>query len=80
MRSRSRDALKAALDTQGVGTLIHYPVPPHLQPAYAELGLGRGAFPVSEAMHRTVLSLPMWPHLSDAQVDYVIERVAEAAR
>ena len=79
VRSRSRDALKAALDTQGVGSLIHYPVPPHLQPAYAELGLGRGAFPVSEAMHRTVLSLPMWPHLSDAQVDYVIERVAEAA-
>ncbi len=80
VRSRRRDALKAALDAQGVGTLIHYPVPPHLQPAYAELGLGRGAFPVSEAMHETVLSLPMWPHLSDAEVDYVTERVAEAAR
>ena len=80
VRSPRRDALQAALDKQGVGTLIHYPVPPHLQPAYAELKLGRGAFPLSEAIHASVLSLPMWPHLSDAQVDYVIERVAEAAR
>ena len=80
VRSPRRDALQAALDAHGVGTLIHYPVPPHLQPAYAELRLGRGAFPVSEAIHASVLSLPMWPHLADAQVDYVIERVAEAAR
>ena len=80
VRSRERDALKAALDAKGVGTLIHYPVPPHLQPAYAELGLARGAFPLSEAIHDSVLSLPMWPHLTDAQVDYVIERVAAAAR
>ena len=80
VRSQQRDALKAALEAKGVGTLIHYPVPPHLQPAYAELGLAHGAFPVSEALHETVLSLPMWPHMSDAQVDYVIEQVAAAAR
>ncbi len=80
VRAERRDALKSALDAQGVGTLIHYPVPPHLQPAYAELGLERGAFPLSEAIHATVLSLPMWPHLGDAEIDYVIDRVAAAAR
>ena len=79
VRSARRDALKGALDAAGVGTLIHYPVPPHLQPAYAELRLGRGAFPLSEAIHASVLSLPMWPHLTDAQVDCVIERVLQAA-
>ena len=80
VRAQRRDALKKALDEAGVGTLIHYPVPPHLQPAYAELRLERGAFPLSEAMHGSVLSLPMWPHLTDAEVDFVIERVARAAR
>ena len=80
VRSRLRDALKKALDDAGVGTLIHYPVPPHLQPAYAEMGLARGAFPLSEAMHDSVLSLPMWPQLTDAEVDFVIDRVAQAAR
>ena len=75
VRSRARDALQAGLAELGVGTAIHYPIPPHLQPAYADLGLAAGAFPRSEAIHREVLSLPMGPHLSTAEVDYVIDSV-----
>ena len=60
---------------RGVATLIHYPVPPHLQPAYAELGLGTGAFPVSEQIHREILSLPIGPTMSEADVDRVIAAV-----
>jgi hypothetical protein len=52
----------------------------HQQPAYAELGYGPGDFPISDQIHREVLSLPLWPGMSDAQVDVVIEAVAEAAR
>jgi dTDP-4-amino-4,6-dideoxygalactose transaminase len=57
--------LQEGLAARGVGTLIHYPLPPHLQPAYAGLGLARGTFPISEAIHEQVLSLPMGPHVGD---------------
>lgn len=76
IRHEARDRLQAALAAQGIGTLIHYPIAPHLQPAYAELGYGPGDFPISEAMHSEVLSLPLWPGMSDAQ----LERVAQAVR
>ncbi|HUQ28736.1 MAG TPA: DegT/DnrJ/EryC1/StrS family aminotransferase [Usitatibacter sp.] len=79
VRSKRRDALQAALAQRGVGTMIHYPTPPHLQQAYADLGFGRGSFPISEAIHDEVLSLPMGPHMSDAEADYVIEQVRAAA-
>ncbi|MBT9492558.1 MAG: DegT/DnrJ/EryC1/StrS family aminotransferase [Paucibacter sp.] len=75
VRHAARDRLQAALQAQGVGSLIHYPVPPHLQPAYAELGYAPGDFPVAEAMHREVLSLPLWPGMSEAQIDRVIQAV-----
>jgi len=78
VRSKRRDEVQHALAAAGIGTMIHYPVPPHLQPAYADLGLSRGAFPLSEAIHDEVLSLPMGPHLTDAQVDYVIGKAREA--
>lgn len=74
-----RDRLQADLAKQGIGTLIHYPVPPHLQPAYRELGYGEGDFPISEAMHRRVLSLPLWPGMTDAQVERVIAAVRAVA-
>ena len=67
------------LSERGIGTLIHYPVPPHLQPAYAELGWDKGRFPISEAMHAEVLSLPMWPGLDDAAVEQVIDAVRACA-
>jgi len=78
VRSKRRDEVQHALAAAGIGTMIHYPVPPHLQPAYADLGLTRGAFPLSAAIHDEVLSLPMGPHLTDAQVDYVIGKAREA--
>jgi dTDP-4-amino-4,6-dideoxygalactose transaminase len=68
-----RDALRAHLDEAGVQTLIHYPTPPHRQPAYAEWN--RLSFPITERLHREALSLPMGPHLSDAQTDRVITAV-----
>jgi dTDP-4-amino-4,6-dideoxygalactose transaminase len=79
VRHKRRDKLRAELQSRGVGTDIHYPTPPHLQQAYAQLGLRRGAFPVSEAIHDEVLSLPIGPHMTAQQVDYVIEQVVRAA-
>lgn len=78
VRSSQREALQTQLQQLGVGTMIHYPVPPHLQLAYSELGYTQGAFPVSEAIHREVLSLPMWPHMTDAEVCAVIAAVHQA--
>ncbi len=67
-----RDSLQKTLQEAGIGSLIHYPIPPHLQAAYAELGFGEGAFPIAERIHKNVLSLPMGPHLKSAGVETVI--------
>lgn len=72
VRHPQRDELQQRLQQAGIGTMIHYPIPPHLQPAYAELGYGAGAFPISEAIHREVLSLPMGPQLTEAQQQSVV--------
>lgn len=76
VRSREREKLQSYLKSSGVNTLVHYPVPPHLQQAYVEMGLAEGAYPITEAIHREVLSLPMGPHLSSEDA----ERVAEIVR
>ncbi len=68
VRAPDRDALQAHLRQEGIETLIHYPIPPHLQPAYQDLGLPPGSLPITERIHREVLSLPIGPHLSEAQV------------
>jgi dTDP-4-amino-4,6-dideoxygalactose transaminase len=78
VRHRQRDALAKRLADAGIGTVIHYPVAPHLQPAYASLGLARGALPISEAMHAQVLSLPIGPTQSVEQTEQVIHAVREA--
>jgi dTDP-4-amino-4,6-dideoxygalactose transaminase len=70
-----REAFQAHLAAQGIETRIHYPVPLHLQPAYAFLGYGLGDFPVSEAACDTVVSLPIYPTLADAQVSAVVDAV-----
>jgi dTDP-4-amino-4,6-dideoxygalactose transaminase len=79
VRHPRRDAFAKALAEAGIGTVIHYPVPPHLQPAYAEMGLHEGAFPISERIHREVLSLPIGPDMSDDAVDVVIDAVRRLA-
>jgi dTDP-4-amino-4,6-dideoxygalactose transaminase len=66
-----RDQVRSALDASGIATGLHYPVPLHLQEAYRDLGLGQGAFPVSEQVASRGLSLPMFPHLTEQQVDAV---------
>ncbi|MBV8529476.1 MAG: DegT/DnrJ/EryC1/StrS family aminotransferase [Candidatus Dormibacteraeota bacterium] len=76
VRTARREALRAHLHDLGIATAVHYPVPPHLQPAYRGLGWTRGSLPVAETMHEQVLSLPIGPHLSDEQVDAVIAGVA----
>ena len=68
VRTASREALQKALTEAGIGTLIHYPVPPHLQAAYASLGYQTGAFPLAEELANTCLSLPMWPGMTHDQV------------
>lgn len=73
-----RAVLQQALANAGIGTLIHYPIPPHCQQAYAGAGWGQGAFPLAERMADAVLSLPMGPHLDAAQVEQVIQGVKRA--
>jgi dTDP-4-amino-4,6-dideoxygalactose transaminase len=73
-----RIALQRSLNDNGVGTLIHYPIPPHLQQAYSTAGWGAGAFPLSECMANEVLSLPMGPHATIEQIDEVIRVVSDA--
>lgn len=79
VRHPDRDGFARRLSEAGIGTVIHYPVPPHLQPAYAPLGLAAGTFPISEAIHREVISLPIGPSMSDEQVDQVIDAVIRLA-
>lgn len=73
----NRDALQAELAKHGIGTGLHYPLPLHLQKAYKHLGYKEGDLPVTERVARTLLSLPMFPHLSREQVDYVCDRILE---
>lgn len=77
VRHAARDALAAALEAAGVQTMLHYPVPPHLQPAYAGLGYRAGQFPVAERIARSTLSLPIWPGLADAQIDHVCDAIRQ---
>ncbi len=70
-----RDALQAFLRACGIGTLIHYPVPIHRQPAYTDLGYAAGALPVTETAAATVLSLPMYPELREEEVDRISEAI-----
>ena len=75
VRSKQRDELQKYLAVKGIGTLIHYPVPPHLQDAYAHLNYKEGDFPVAEEISRTCLSLPLWPGMSNEQVETVVKTI-----
>jgi dTDP-4-amino-4,6-dideoxygalactose transaminase len=72
VRCSKRDALQQRLAAAGIGTLVHYPIPPHLSGAYADAKWKRGNFPIAEELAETVLSLPMGPHLTKEQADYVV--------
>ncbi|RKX33742.1 MAG: erythromycin biosynthesis sensory transduction protein eryC1 [Verrucomicrobia bacterium] len=75
IRHPDRDALRAHLTKAGIGTDIIYPIPLHLQPCFRDLGHEKGAFPISESIADTCLSLPVFPELTENQVDCVIETI-----
>lgn len=80
IRHPERDQLQRHLTEGEIGTLIHYPCPPHLQDAYAELGFGPGSFPLSEQMANDVLSLPIGPHVSPEEAEYVVSQIYSFAK
>lgn len=75
IQGEDRDALQAHLRANGVEAIVHYPKPLHLQPAAADLGYGVGSFPVTERLSARILSLPIFPGMTEAQQDLVIEQV-----
>ena len=79
LRTKDREALQAALRTEGIETAVHYALPVHLQPAYADLGYSRGAFPQSEKAAEEVLSLPLYPEITDTQIQKVAQALTSLA-
>jgi len=79
IRTEKRDELDRYLNERGIDTGIHYPTPIHLQPAYKELGHQPGDFPVSEAFANEILSLPMYPELSEEQIKHIVDVMKEFA-
>ncbi|MFC5191139.1 DegT/DnrJ/EryC1/StrS family aminotransferase [Algoriphagus aquatilis] len=77
IRTNYRDKLQAFLAEKGIGTLIHYPIPPHLQKAYAHLGFKEGDFPVAEKLAKTSLSLPIWPGIKKECIKKISNNLIE---
>lgn len=71
IRTKNRDELQKHLTDNGIGTMIHYPIPPHLQEAYSHLGYKRGDFPIAEELADTMLSLPLWPGMEKNQIIHI---------
>jgi dTDP-4-amino-4,6-dideoxygalactose transaminase len=80
VRHHRREELAAALKRRGIDTLVHYPLPLHLQPAFAFLGKKSGQLPIVEKAAREVLSLPLYPEMTDEQAQHVATAVCEFAR
>jgi dTDP-4-amino-4,6-dideoxygalactose transaminase len=76
IRTKSREKLQNHLSENGIGSLIHYPIPPHLQKAYQSLGFKKGDFPIAEEIADTCLSLPLWPGMKQSEVDYIAENIS----
>lgn len=80
VRCAGREALRERLKAHGVSSLVHYPVPVHLQPAYADLGYGPGSLPQTERAAAEILSLPLYPEMTEAMVRRVAECILEVGR
>ncbi len=77
IRVKERDRLQRCLKESGISTGIHYPIPPHLQPAFSDLGYKKGDFPITEKVAGEILSLPMYPELKEDQIEYVAQKIKE---
>jgi len=75
IRHPERDALQKKLKEAGIETLIHYPIPPHLTDAYKTLNIARGSFPITEKIASEIISLPMGPHLTENDLEYVCQAI-----
>ena len=77
VKVRRRDELQLFLKEQGIESIVHYPIPIHLQPAAKSLNHKEGAFPVAEKLSREILSLPLYPGLSQSDQQFVIDKIHE---
>lgn len=77
VRVELRDELRTYLANNGIGTQIHYPVPPHLQEAYRDLGYERGSFPIAERLADELISLPIYPGLEESQIEYICNSIRD---
>jgi dTDP-4-amino-4,6-dideoxygalactose transaminase len=75
IRTEKRDALQGYLRTHHIETMIHYPIPPHLQKSYNDLGFRKGDYPITESIAKTCLSLPLWPGMTNDEVEYVCDQI-----
>ena len=75
IQTKFRNEIQDFLSEKGIGTLIHYPIPPHLQKAYKYLGYGKGDLPIAEQLANSVLSLPIWPGMLDSDIEYVCDTI-----
>ncbi|MCM8800303.1 MAG: DegT/DnrJ/EryC1/StrS family aminotransferase, partial [Candidatus Omnitrophica bacterium] len=77
IRTKFRKKILEEFKKRGIISLVHYPLPLHLQPAYKDLGYKRGDFPIAEKVSQEILSLPIFPHITDRQIRYVVEAIKE---
>ena len=77
IKAHRRDELQSFLRTQGIESIIHYPIPIHLQPAAKSLNHKEGSFPIAEKLSQEILSLPLYPGLSQSDQQFVIEKFHE---
>lgn len=80
IRTKQRDKLQQQMNARGIQTMIHYPLPPHLQQAYSTLGYKPGDFPVAEELSKTCLSLPLWPGMTESVINYVYASIIASYR
>lgn len=80
VRAQDRESLREYLQSRGVSTGIHYPIPIHLQEVYRYLGYQRGDFPITEGYAKEIFSLPMYPELTEEQIQYVVQAINDFER
>lgn len=80
IRTKSRDKLCQAFKDKGIGAVIHYPLPLHLQGAYKGLGYSRGDFPVSEKVAQEIISLPMYPQIEESQIEFITDCISDVIK